>query len=68
MNSKHSGNLELFKERTLSIYLYVKFNCWVRHVLPAVMRLFTKFFSNEYKNMSANNGAQLVPIGMPIVC
>ena len=24
--------------------------------------------SNEYRNMSAMTGAQLVPIGMPIIC
>ena len=67
MNSKYSGNLELFGESTSSMYLYVKLNCWVRRVLPALMRLCTKSASNEYKNKSVSNGAQLVPTGMPIV-
>ena len=35
--------------------------------MPAWRRLCTNSASYEYKNKSASNGAQLVPIGMPIV-
>ena len=50
-------------------HLYIcRWNCCARCFLSAWRRLCTNSASYEYKNKSASNGAQLVPIGMPIVC
>ena len=51
-----------------TIYLKVKLNCCAGCFLPAWRRLCTNSASYEFENKSTSNGAQLVPIGMPIVC
>ena len=54
-------------DKTSSI-LYVKLNWDANRFLPAESKDCMKSASYEYRNMSAGRGAQLVPMGMPIIC
>ena len=69
MNSRYSGNVEGFRNNIFFFFFFfffflVKCNCWARRALPSFMRPYINSASYEYKNKSASNEAQLVPIGM----
>ena len=67
-NTKYSANL-CFSETIHHLYFCRwNWNCCARCFLPALRGLCTNSASYEYKNKSASNGAQLVPIGIPVVC
>ena len=50
------------------MYRYVKLNWDADYFFPDESKDCKNSALYEYKNMSARRGAQLVPIGMPIIC
>ena len=50
------------------MYLYVKLNLDANRFLPAESKDCMNSASYEYRNKSAMRGAQLAPMGMPIIC
>ena len=55
-------------DKTYSLYLYVKLNWDANRFLPAESKDCMNSASYEYRNMSARRRAQIVPMGMPIIC
>ena len=55
-------------DKTSSMYLYVKLNRDANCCLPVESKDCINSPSYKLRNMSAKSGAQLVPIGMPIIC